>query len=226
MNDLLSKLKITVNEKIYLKDPDSSELGKKIIQHSILMIDEIGFEAFTFRKLGLQIDSPEASIYRYFENKQKLLIYLTAWYWGWMEYRLMMQITNVASAEKRLENAITLITSSITEKLTINDMDFNKLHRIVVSESSKSYLTKEVDIINKEGVFSNYKQLVERISLIISEINPQYKYPNMLVSTVIEGAHLQWFFGQHLPRLTNKQKNSDFITQFFLQMVLKTISKK
>lgn len=226
MNDLLSKLKITVNDKIYLKDPDSSELGKKIIQHSILIIDQIGFEAFTFRKLGTEIESPEASIYRYFENKQKLLIYLTAWYWSWMEYRLIMQTTNIPSPEKRLEIALSLITSNPNEKIVINDMDCVKLHKIIVSESSKSFLTKEVDIINKEGVFSNYKQFVERISNIISEVNPNYKYPNMLISTVIEGAHLQWFFAQHLPRLTNKQKNADYITQFFTQMVIKTISKK
>jgi len=226
MVNLLSKIKITVNDNIYLKDPESSELGKKIIQHAVIMIDEIGFEAFTFRKLGLKIDSTEASIYRYFENKQKLLIYLTAWYWGWMEYRLMLETTNISSAEKRLENVIALITATTNEKLIINDMDCNKLNQILISDSSKSYLTKEVDTINKEGVYSNYKQFVERIANIITEINPQYKYPNMLVSTIIEGAHLQTFFAIHLPRLTNKQKNADYITHFFTQMVLKTISKK
>lgn len=226
MNNILSKIKINVNENIYLKDPESSELGRKIIQASILLIDKIGFEAFTFRKLGQEIDSPEASIYRYFENKQKLLIYLTSWYWGWMEYRLMLLVTNIPSAERRLENALQLITSKMTDKLFINEMDCTKLHQIVISESTKSYLTKEVDVINKEGVFLNYKQFVARIVSIINEINPAYKYPNMLVSTVIEGAHLQVFFGEHLPALTNKQKNNDYITQFYTHLVLKTIAKK
>ena len=76
MINLLSNLKIAVPDKIYIKDPESSELGKRIIEHSIELIDEIGFDSFTFKKLGLKIGSNESSIYRYFESKHKLLLYL------------------------------------------------------------------------------------------------------------------------------------------------------
>ena len=48
MDSLLSNLKIAVPEKIYVKDPESSDLGKRIIEHSILLIDDIGFDSFTF----------------------------------------------------------------------------------------------------------------------------------------------------------------------------------
>jgi hypothetical protein len=226
MKDLLSNIKININDKIYLKDPDSSELGKKIIQHSVLLIDEIGYDTFTFRKLGQQIECPEASIYRYFENKQKLLIYLTSWYWGVMEYRLILLITNISSPEKRLENALALITNNTPENYVFDGLDGYKLHRIVISESTKSFLSKEVDAINKEGAFYNYKKFVARIVSIISEINPSYKYPNMLVSTVIEGAHLQVFFAEHLPSLTNKQKNNDYINHFYSQLIFKTLLNK
>ena len=67
MQNLLSNLKITINEKLYVKDPETSELGRNILKNSILLIDEIGFEAFTFKKLGEKIQSNESSIYRYFE---------------------------------------------------------------------------------------------------------------------------------------------------------------
>lgn len=73
-------------------------------------------------------------------------------------------------------------------------------------ESSKSYLTKNVDRENKEGAFMSYKQFVARISSIILEINPRFKYPNMLVTTIIEGAHHQQFFGEHLPVLLTGRK--------------------
>ena len=76
MEAILSNLKIQINEKIYNKDPESSSLGKKIIEQSIILIEEIGFEDFTFKKLGDRIASNESSIYRYFDNKHKLLIYL------------------------------------------------------------------------------------------------------------------------------------------------------
>ena len=48
MNDLLSTVHIKVNEGIYLKDPDSSELGKGIVSEGLLLIDEIGLEKTTF----------------------------------------------------------------------------------------------------------------------------------------------------------------------------------
>ncbi|CAN0604355.1 unnamed protein product, partial [Ectocarpus sp. 12 AP-2014] len=79
MERLMQSIRIGINEKIYVKDPESSDLGKRIVEQSILMIDDMGFESFTFRKLGERIKSNESSIYRYFENKHKLLLYLASW---------------------------------------------------------------------------------------------------------------------------------------------------
>ena len=62
------QLKIKMNEKLFIRDPEQSELGKKIIQHSIQLIHKCGFEAFTFKKLALDIGTTEAGIYRYFEK--------------------------------------------------------------------------------------------------------------------------------------------------------------
>ena len=115
MKNLLSKIEICVNPSIYLKDPASSDLGKKIIQGSIELIYEIGFEAFTFRKLAKAISSTEASVYRYFENKHKLLVYLTSWYWSWLEYRLVFSIANVENPIVRLERAIIIVTKQVEE---------------------------------------------------------------------------------------------------------------
>ena len=226
MNNLLSNVKININENLYLKDPYSSELGKKITLHSLELIEEIGFEAFTFRKLGIRIDSPEASIYRYFESKSQLLAYLISWYWGWMEYRLFFETANIVSAEKRLEKAIGLITTKIQEKVIIDAIDINVLINIVISESSKSYLTKDVDKSNKVGAYINYKQFVTRIAQIINEITPKYKSPHMLTSTIIEGAHLQVFFAEHLPGLTNKQKTNNYLFKFYFELALLAIKKK
>ena len=101
MNNLLLSLKIQVNDKIYVKDPETSSLGRKIIQESILLMDEIGFENFTFKKLGERIGSNESSIYRYFESKHKLLVYLSSWYWSWIEYRLVFITNNIESPKQR-----------------------------------------------------------------------------------------------------------------------------
>lgn len=226
MQQLLSTLSIQVSDKTYLKNPESSELGRKIIAGSIDLIDALGFEGFTFRKLGLQIHSPEASIYRYFESKHKLLLYVTSWYWAWMEYCLVFGLANIPSPKARLEKAILLLTEQVTKDGSFLHIDEIKLNRLVISESAKAYLTKEVDEENKHGVFKSYKQLVARVSDIILEINPQYKYPHMLVSTVIEGAHQQRYFAEHLPRLTDVIKGKDSITAFYQNMVMQLIKKR
>jgi AcrR family transcriptional regulator len=225
VQEFLSKLSVKVNDKIYLKNPESSDLGKKIIAGSIDLLDEIGFDCFTFRKLALRIDSTEASIYRYFESKHKLLLYLTSWYWGWMEYRLIFGLANISCPNERLKRAVYLLTVKIEEDLSFSHINEVKLNRIVISESSKAYLTKEVDQENKEGVFAGYKQLVTRVSEIIKEINPKFKYAQMLVSTVIEGAHQQRYFTEHLPKLTTVLKGEDSVTLFFNEMVFKAIEK-
>ena len=52
MDHLLQTVKIDINDKIYVKDPQSSDLGKRIIEQGINMIFEMGFDKFTFKKLG------------------------------------------------------------------------------------------------------------------------------------------------------------------------------
>lgn len=225
MQELTSNINIQVNEKIYLKDPVSSELGKKILAAGIDMIDRIGFEQFTFRKLGKEIGSTEASIYRYFENKHKLLLYLTSWYWGWMEYRMVFSLANVPSSYDRLERALALITEPVRDDGNFSHINESKLYRIVISDSSKAYLTKDVDEENRYGAFAGYKELVKRVSEIVLEINPEYKYPHMLISTVIEGAHHQRFFAGHLPRLTDVVDGEDAISEFYKSMVFSAIEK-
>jgi len=215
-----------VNDSIYLKDPESSDLGKRIMEGGIDLIAGIGFEQFTFRKLARKINSTEASIYRYFESKHKFLLYLTAWHWGWMEYRLVFSVANIKSAVERLEIAIRILTERIEEDHSFSHINNLKLYQIVISESSKAYLTKEVDHENKEGFFSGYKQIVERVSDIILEIEPSFKYPHMLISTVIEGAHHQRFFADHLPRLTDIVKGEDAVTSFYRDMVFCTLQER
>jgi AcrR family transcriptional regulator len=226
MQASLSKIVIRVNEKTYLKDPETSDLGKRILSGGINLIEELGFENFTFRKLAKDIKSSEASIYRYFESKHKLLLYFASWYWAWLDYQLDMNLANVNSAQDRLERAIRLITAEIKEDSNFSHINEVKLHQIVISDFSKSYLTKDVDQENKEGAFLGYKYLVGRISGIIFELKPDFSYPHMLVTTVIEGAHMQRFFAQHLPKLTDQVRGEDSIQTFYTNLVFNALNIK
>lgn len=223
MDGLLPNIHVSVNEKLYLKNPYSTDLGRRILQGSIDLIDELGFENFTFKKLSKKIGSTEASVYRYFVSKHQLLAYLISWYWGWMEYRFIFELNNIQSPQERLRKAIHLITEEIEEDLSISFINEVKLYHIVIAESSKIYLNKKVEEDNQQGYFMPYKNFVQKISDIILELAPSYKYPHMLVSTIIEGAHHQRFFAEHLPRLTDTIDGEDAITNFYLNIALEQI---
>lgn len=218
------KIHIDVDEKLYLKDPNSSGLGMNIVRHSIEMIDDIGFEAFTFRKLATRIGATEPSVYRYFESKHKLLLYLLAWYWNYTDYKLMLATANITSATERLRTAIRLLTRPLEKDPGFAHIDETALYRIVVAESSKSYLIKDVDEVNKDGFFLGYKRLCNRVASIVAEINPAYRFPRALISTIIESSHDQKYFAEHLPSLTDVSGDaSDDATAFLTEVVFKTI---
>ena len=222
MKNLLSVLKISVPNNVYIKDPETSDLGKRIVENSIILINEIGFENFTFKKLGTKIGSNESSIYRYFESKHKLLLYLSSWYWAWLEYQLVIETFSISDTQQKLEKAIDVFTRKVKEDSTFSHVNEVLLYKIIVNESSKSYLTKEVDKDNKEGYFETYKRLILRLEQMILAIKPNYKYGLSLASTILEGGLHQHFLTEHFPSITNcKQKNTP--KEFFIELVKNTI---
>lgn len=224
MLNLLSNLKISVPDKIYIKDPESSNLGKRIIEHSILLIDQIGFDSFTFKKLGAEIGSNESSIYRYFESKHKLLLYLTSWYWAWIEYQMVFATFNMPDSKKQLFKAIEVVTKTIEEDVTFSHINEVILNRIIINEYSKSYLTKEVDSENKEGYFVVYKRMIKRLRDMITAINPEYKFASSLASTIVEGALHQHFLKEHFSSITDCDETVS-PTDFFKELTFNAINK-
>lgn len=203
------QLQIKMNEKLFLRDPEQSELGKKIILHSIQLIHLNGFEAFTFKKLAEAIGTTEAGIYRYFENKHRLLIYLTAWYWSWLEYQVSFQTNNINDPVVKLKRVINLLATTVENDIRTRYVDESLLHQIIITEGTKAYLNKRVSEDNKDHLFKPYKDLCAVIGKMILECNPRYKYPKSLASTIIEMAHFQNFFMNNLPSLTDFGKNKD-----------------
>lgn len=223
MKELIRNVKIAVNEKTYVKDPESSDLGKRIVQHGIMLISEMGFENFTFRKLGARIGSNESSVYRYFENKHKFLIYLTSWYWGWKEYQLVLTTNSIEDPVVKLERALEVLTEPVEADSAFSHIDEVTLYQIVINEYSKSFLTKEVDRENKEGYFEIYKRLVGRLGEMIREVQPEYPYPGSLASTVVEGTLYQHFLMEHFPSLTDC-RDSQSLFRYLLHLIFTTLN--
>ena len=219
------QLSFKVNEHIYLRDPESSELGKQIVKNAIDLIYELGFEHFTFKKLATKMSTTEASIYRYFENKHRLLLYILNWYWSYMEFLVDFTIQNIQDPKEKLIKIINLLTQSLPE--SVGQLDYNKsyLNQIVLSESSKVYLIKEVKEINSFQVFKPYKDLCNKISEVMLSLNPTYAYSRSLSSTLIETAHSQQYFSKNLPRLTDisSEKDEKFVFNFLNQLVFSAL---
>ncbi len=218
------QLHVRMNPNLFLRDPESSGLGRNIIRHSILLIAELGFEMFTFKKLAIEIGTTEASIYRYFENKHRLLTYLTTWFWNWMEYQLVFHTNNVDNSRQKIEIIIRLLTYEADDKFIVEHIDKAVLHQIVIAEGNKAYLTKHVDEDNKASLFKPYKDLCHHIAEIFADYQPDYPYPHSLASTLIETAHHQHYFSIHLPSLTDFGKSREASLRDFLhQLVFSTL---
>jgi len=222
MQNLLSNIIISVNEKLYVKNPETSELGKKIIENSIILIDEIGFENFTFKKLGERINSNESSIYRYFESKHKMMLYLSSWYWGWIEYKLAFATINIDNPMERLKRGIAVVTEKIEDDATTLHVNESILNKIIIQEFTKTLLTKEVDEENKEGFFLVYKRVINRIIEMIHEVNPNYEFAKSLSSSIVEGALHQHFLKNHLKTITNCNESIS-PTDFYIHLIENTL---
>jgi len=220
------QLLFKVNEKIYLRDPESSPVGKQIVKKAIDLIYELGFEHVTFKKLAAEIQSTEATVYRYFENKHRLLLYILNWYWSYMEYLVVYRLQNITDKKERLTLIVDLLTHDLPE--SSGHLEYNKryLNQIVISEGSKAYLVKEVAEINKNAVFKPYKDLCAKIAEVISAYNPKYRYPKSLSTTIIETSHSQQFFSTNLPRLTDSTPGdrAEFTSLFLRELLFKALA--
>lgn len=220
--------KMKMNEGLYLRNPEDTELGRKILKDSVQLIFKLGFEAFTFKKLAESIGTTESGIYRYFENKQKLLIYITAWYFGWLGFQIAFQTNNIAAPEVKLQKIIALLTAPVEDDKQTSYIDESLLYPVIVAEGSKAYLTKQVEENNKLQFFQPYKDLCTLIGNVILEYNPNYKFPKSLASTIVEIAHFQNFFMHNLSSLTDfKKKDKEIeIVDFLNDLIFSSINKR
>ncbi|MFM7855357.1 MAG: TetR/AcrR family transcriptional regulator [Flammeovirgaceae bacterium] len=217
------EIQVKVNEKLYLRNPELSKLGKNILSVGAKMIDEMGLEAFTFKKLANALGTNESSIYRYFESKHRLLLYFFEWYWRWMDYQLGFHTQNVEDAEKKIEIVIKVLTLKQQNMIVPGEeIDKEVLHRIVVKEASKTYLTNNVKEDNEKQFFKPYKDFNSKLAEIIKTYSPNYKYARSLSSTLIEMSHYQNFFMHHLPSLTDfgSTKDENEMLNFLMDLAL------
>jgi AcrR family transcriptional regulator len=225
MDRLLSNIKIQVNSAIYIKDPETTELGRKILKESIILIDELGFDHFTFKKLGEKIGSNESSVYRYFDNKHKLLMYLSSWYWSWIEYNLVFSTSNITDSTQKLMNAITVVTEKIEDDASTSYINESVLNRIIITEFTKTLLTKQIDNEIRDGFFMVYDRVINRVITMLTALVPDYPYSKSFVSDMVEGSLHQHFLSSHLKSITDCNENVS-PTDYYIDLTQRLINSK
>ena len=219
METLLQSMQIKVSEKIYLKNPENSELGKRILRDGHRLMDEIGFESFTFKKLAEKINTTESSVYRYFESKHQFLLYLLNWYWSYLEYQVVFNTYHLKNPSEKLKKSIELLTEA-QPKNNRDQFELARLQRISINESPKAYLIHEVDKMNMEGYYMAYKRLCKRVADILLEINPNNSFANSTAVIILDGIGQQKFYAEHLPSLSSFSKNKKGSADFFYQLAI------
>ena len=201
---------ISIPEGLSLRDPLQSKLGRSIITHSIILMERIGFECFTFKKLAVEMGSNETSLYRYFENKHFLLLYLVVWYWNWVSYLIDYNTRNILDPDRKLDIIIDNFVDATKENPSVDFVNEKKLHRVIIAESSKSYHTKNIDEEYKQGFYKSYKSLIQKVADVILEINPDFPYPHSFANNLFDMANNEIFLAEHLHLSDIKVKNEDY----------------
>lgn len=201
MKHLLEHLTLHLDPALYLKDPANSEVGQQIIRLGSELIARDGLENFTFKKLATEMGSPESTIYRYFSNKSQLMLYLSAWYWSLLEWKIVLSTANVEDKERALDK---LVEALVSENLDFQSAFFDPkvLHKLVVRELSKSLYICQPNDNECAKYFGAYDKLCTRIEEELRKYNPRLAFPKALAVTLVETAHYHLFLKMYMPYMT------------------------
>ncbi|WP_339902801.1 TetR/AcrR family transcriptional regulator [uncultured Cyclobacterium sp.] len=224
MHRILKNIVIPVSQEIFIKDPISSALGKRILSESLVLIELRGIEAFNFKLLSIHVECTEAAIYRYFENKNKLLLYYINWYWGWLEHNLVYSISNLESPAEKIKMAITLLVEGPIYKENFY-LNISSLKKVVLEESNKSFMSKEVKCKAKSKLLHQFYDFSERLKDLILLNNPDYPFPKVLVSTLIWSTILNGFSQLYGADLIEENFNEQNKVDFYYNMVFNSLKR-
>lgn len=207
MEELLKSIHLRVNEKIYLSDPTSSDLGKRILKHGSKIICQEGLDSFNFKKLSKEISSTEAAIYRYFENKNKLLLFYFSWYWKWIEYNMVFRTQNLATPEERMQVVLEILTNPPQVKNYFEYIDGAHVFELMGKDGIRVLLSAPQTDDEKDMVRS-FRSVCERFAQVIEGCDKGYKYPVQLAATILITSHMNKTL---LPTVLDNMKDNELV---------------
>ncbi len=221
----ISKYSFTLSSDLYLKDPLSSEVGKKILSVGAKLILDMGLESFTAKKLAIAASTTEATVYKYFPNKQRLLQYYFQLYWTWLEQQIKVFTAIETDPEEKLRKAVRVVGQIPAVAADPGLVSKEDLRNLVILEGSKAYHHIQVDEDNAKKLFAPFKSVVKLLADMIVTVSPKHPFPFALATTLIEMAHSLEFYQEHLPSLTDfpKDQQNQKLTEFLIQILFNSL---
>lgn len=203
----------------------SSESGRRMLAVGASLIFEMGLENFTSKKLAQAAGVTEATVYKYFANKHRLLQYYFQLYWTWLEQQIKVFTAIESQVAQRLQKAVRVLCQMPEVAADPGVVSKEELRRLVVAEGTKAYLHVQVDADNAKKLFAPYKSVTAILAAMIKEVRPDLSYPFALATTLVEMSHSLEFYRLHLPALTDfpDDKQNDKLALFLLNILSETL---
>lgn len=224
----MSRYSFSLSSDLYLRDPLSSDKGKAILKEGAPLILSAGLEAFTAKKLAEAAGLTEATVYKYFANKQKLLQYYFQLYWTWLEQQIKVFTAVEDDPYQRLIKAVRILSEMPEVAADPGLVSKDVLRKLLVQEGAKAYHHAEVDADNDKKLFAAYKSVAKVLGEMILEVDPKHPYPLSLATTLLEMSHSLEFYRDHLPSLTDfpGDFNQSKLTGFLMHIVNSSLTNK
>lgn len=168
MEKLLERFAFHPSNALYVKDPLSSPVGMQILASAVPMIQSAGLEGLTFKKLAFEMKSTEATIYRYFSNKQQLLMYSMSIYAAALQMRLMLTTSNITQPQDKLRAAIKSLLEVPRRDGTLEGMRMIHLHAIWCAEMPKHMDGSLAENSQRKAWYQDITDLVARLKDVMS----------------------------------------------------------
>ncbi|MBL7952522.1 MAG: TetR/AcrR family transcriptional regulator [Flavobacteriales bacterium] len=206
----------------------ASPMGGRILSEGLALMNEIGLETFTFKKLAEHIGSTEVTVYHYFANKQRLLQYYFQVYWLWLATHCQQEGKGLKDPMQRLQGDIKAICGLWPADSLAGQFNPADLRELVINEGSKSFMHKNVDSDNKLKLFKPYKDLCAHIATEVKACAPRMKQSRSFATTLVEMAHSLEFAMEHLPALTelSEKKERKQLAAFLIDLAERYVAVK
>jgi len=205
---------------LHLRDPSASAVGARILAEGLVLMNDLGLETFTFKKLADRAGCTEVTVYNYFPNKHRLLQYYFQLYWLWLDTHCQQEGRLLKDPMERVRGDIRALCGLWPKNVLAAQLDPFTLRALVIVEGSKSFLHRNVDEDNKLKLFKPYKDLCAHIASELKACDKACKQPRSFATTLIEMAHSLEFAMHHMPALTELSGKRDrkHLAQFLIDL--------